>query len=411
MVDVSSIKKDFPILNTKINGKDLVYLDNAATSQKPISVIRALKNYYEQSNANVHRGAHSLADKATSLYEKSREVISKFIGASLPEEIVFVRNTTEGINLVAYSFALNYLKQGDEILIGIWEHHSNLVPWQQVCLRTGAKLVYTYPNNQGLFDFTDFKNKINKRTKIVALTHASNVLGTIFPLEEISKYVKKAGAFFVVDAAQSAPHLPLNVRELDCDFASFSGHKMLGPMGIGVLYVKYSMYDFMQPFLTGGGMINQVEEGFSSWEKPPHKFEAGTPNVGGAWGLAQAIDYLQNIGMKNIKLHEENINEVAISTFERLKTKVKGLHFIGPKEKEKRTGLISFCINGVHPHDVSSLLNQYGVAIRSGYHCAMPLHKYLELGPTCRASWYIYNDESDIKALENAILEAVKILS
>jgi cysteine desulfurase / selenocysteine lyase len=410
MLDTKKLKADFPILGRQVNSHDLAYLDNSATSQKPQQVLNAVDDYYKTCNANVHRGSHVLADEATSRYEKSRETVARFIGAQKSEEIVFVRNTTEALNLVAYSYALDNLTTGDEILLGVWEHHSNLVPWQQVCLKTGAKLVYTYPTKDGLFDFADFKSKLNSRTKLVAMAQASNVLATIFPVAEIVNEAKKFGAVTVIDGAQSTPHMSVNVKSMGCDFFAFSGHKMLAPMGIGVLYVKSDMYNKMKPFMTGGGMILEVDEQTSTWESAAAKFEAGTPNVSGAVGLARAIDYLKEIGMDNIRSHEVELNAYAIESFNKARTAVPGLHFLGSTDPTQRAGLISFYLDGLHPHDVSAILDQRGVASRSGFHCAMPLHTKLGIGPTCRASWYLYNDKNDIDALLEGVLEASRLL-
>lgn len=410
MLDVQTIKADFPILSRQVNGRDLVYLDNSATSQKPNQVLIAVEDYYKTCNANVHRGSHTLADEATSLYEKSREIVANFVGAQQKEEIVFVRNTTEAINLVATSYAEKFLDKDDEVLLGVWEHHSNLVPWQRACLKTGAKLVYTYPTKDGLFDFADFKAKLSTKTKIVVVAQASNVLGTIFPVVEIVAEAKKVGAVTVVDGAQSTPHMPVNVKSLGCDFFAFSGHKMLAPMGIGALYIKSDLAEKLDPFITGGGMIDEVDQTNSTWEKAPYKFEAGTPNVGGAIGLAKAVQYLQGLGMENIRSHELELNAYALESFRKAALTLSALDILGPTKPENRAGLISFHLAGVHPHDLSAILDQHGVAVRSGYHCAMPLHRYLNIGPTCRASWYIYNDKKDIDALISALLDASHIL-
>ncbi|MFA5776615.1 MAG: SufS family cysteine desulfurase [Patescibacteria group bacterium] len=410
MLDVQKIKADFPILGRRVNEHDLVYLDNAATTQKPLQVLNAVDDYYKTCNANVHRGSHTLADEATSLYEKSRETVARFLGAQKSEEIIFVRNTTEAINLVAYAYAQKHLQTGDEILLGIWEHHSNLVPWQQVCLKTGARLVYMYPTKEGLFDFNAYKAKLNKRTKLVAATQASNVLGTIFPVTEIVSEAKKFGAVTVIDGAQSTPHMSVNVKSMGCDFFAFSGHKMLAPMGIGALYVKLDMLDKLDPFMTGGAMILEVDEQNATWENPPYKFEAGTPNVSGAVGLARAIQYLQEIGMGNIRNHEIEVTKYALEFFNKARIAAPALNILGPIDPTQRTGLISFYYNGLHPHDVSAILDQQGVAIRSGFHCAMPLHLKLGIGPTCRASWYLYNDKKDIDALMEGVLEASRLL-
>lgn len=411
MLDTQKIKADFPILSRQINGHNLVYLDNSATSQKPLQVLNAVDDYYKTCNANVHRGSHTLADEATSRYEKSREIVARFIGVQKPEEIIFVRNTTEALNLIAYSYALGNLTGGDEILLGVWEHHSNLVPWQQVCLKTGAKLVYTYPTKEGLFDFTDYKSKLAKKTKLVAMAQASNVLGTIFPVAEIVAEAKKFGAVTVIDGAQSTPHMPVNVKNLDSDFFAFSGHKMLAPMGIGALYVRSDMYSRMQPFTAGGGMILEVDEQKAIWDKEPFKYEAGTPNVSGAVGLAEAIEYLNNIGMPNIRDHEIELGKYILESFEKLTDSIPSIRLLGSTDPLQRTGLISFSLNNVHPHDISAILDQRGIAIRSGFHCAMPLHTKLGIGPTCRASWYLYNNKKDIDALVEGVKEASRILS
>ncbi len=410
MLDVQKIKADFPILARQVNNRDLVYLDNAATSQKPNPVLTAVDDYYKTCNANVHRGSHTLADEATSLYEKSREIVAKFIGARLSEEIVFVKNTTEAINLIAYSYATKFLQRDDEVLLGVWEHHSNLVPWQEVCLKTGAKLVYTYPTKDGLFDMDDFRSKLSKKTKLVSVVHASNVLGTIFPVADIVAEAKRVGAVVVVDGAQSAPHMPVDVQKLGCDFFAFSGHKMLGPMGVGVLYAKSEILQKMDPFITGGGMIFEVDIQNSTWEKPPYKFEAGTPNVSGAVGLAKAVQYLQEIGMEHVRSHEVELNAYALESFRKVGLTLASFDILGPTDPQKRSGLLSFCYAGMHAHDISAILDQRGVAVRSGFHCAMPLHQHLNIGPTCRASWYIYNDKTDIDALLAGVLEASRIL-
>ncbi len=410
MLDVQKIKADFPILARQVNNRDLVYLDNAATSQKPSQVLTAVDDYYKTCNANVHRGSHTLADEATSLYEKSREIVAKFIGARLSEEIAFVKNTTEAINLIAYSYATKFLQRDDEILLGVWEHHSNLVPWQEVCLKTGAKLVYTYPTKDGLFDMDDFKSKLSKKTKLVAVAHASNVLGTIFPVADIVAEAKRVGAVVVVDGAQSVPHMPVDVQKLGCDFFAFSGHKMLAPMGVGVLYAKSEILQKMDPFITGGGMIFEVDNQNSSWEKPPYKFEAGTPNVSGAVGLAKAVQYLQELGMDKVRSHEVELNAYALESFRKIGLTLASFDILGPTDPQKRSGLMSLYLAGMHAHDISAILDQRGVAVRSGFHCAMPLHQHLKIGPTCRASWYIYNDKTDIDALLAGVLEASRIL-
>jgi cysteine desulfurase/selenocysteine lyase len=411
MLDSQTIKADFPILSRLVNGRALVYLDNSATSQKPLQVLTAVDDYYTTSNANVHRGSHTLSNEATSLYEKSREKVARFIGARKPEEIIFVSNTTEALNLVAYAYALAALTTGDEIVVGAWEHHSNLVPWQQVALHTGAKLVYIYPTKEGLFDLADYKSKLSTRTKLVAMAQASNVLGTVFPVTAIVAEAHKYGAITVIDGAQSTPHMAVNVQSLGCEFFAFSGHKMLAPMGIGVLYVRSEMYNRMQPFMTGGGMISQVEATKATWEVPPYTFEAGTPNVGGAVGLASAIDYLTGVGMPAIREHELKLTDYALAEFTKLAGSVPALNLVGSLDPTQRTGLVSFYLTGIHPHDIAAILDQQGVAIRSGYHCAMPLHTHLALSPTCRASWYLYNSHQDIDALLSGVREASRLLA
>ncbi|MBU1970554.1 SufS family cysteine desulfurase, partial [Patescibacteria group bacterium] len=395
MLDIKKIRADFPILSRKVNGQYLIYLDNAATSQKPLQVMAAIDDYYETANANVHRGSHTLADEATSLYEKSREIVAGFIGAQKPQELIFVRNTTEAINLVACSYAEQVLQKNDEVLLGVWEHHSNLIPWQQVCAKTGAKLVYLNPTPDGQLDFKDYRAKLNSRTKLVTVAQASNVLGTIFPVSEMAAEAKKVGAVLMVDAAQSVPHMPVDVKSLGCDFLAFSGHKMLAPMGIGALYIRSELMNKLSPFLVGGGMINEVDECHTSWAEVPYRFEAGTPNVNGAIGFAAAVMYLKQLGMNHVRAHELELNAYALEAFQ----KIPAARILGPLDPVKRTGLLSFILGGSHGHDVAAILDQRGVAVRSGYHCAMPLHAKLKLNPTCRASWYLYNDKDDIDAL------------
>lgn len=391
MLVVSKIKQDFPILKRMISGKRLVYMDNAATSQRPVQVVEAIKEFYEQHNANVHRGLHSLSEEASRLYEQARETVAEFIGARA-EEIVLVRNTTEAINLVAWAWAFQNIKKGGEILTTVMEHHSNLLPWMQL----GLTVKFVDVTNEGELDMKDFSKKLSRRTKLVAVGQMSNMTGTINPVEKIIKMARRVKARVLVDAAQSVPHLGVDVEKLDCDWLAFSGHKMLGPMGIGVLYIKKERQAEMGVFLTGGGMISEVYLNKPAvWAKGVEKWEAGTPNVAGAVGLAEAVRYQQRLGMKNIRQHEKELIKYGLN---RLK-QITEVSLIGPTDVEKRGGVISFTFKGVHAHDVAQILDSEGVAVRSGHHCTMPLHQRLGLVSTTRASFYIYNDKEDIDAL------------
>ena len=385
--------KDFPILNEQTNGKKLVYLDNAATTQKPLSVLRAVDEYYRTFNANPHRGLYSLSIRATEAYENARHTVKEFIHAEKDEEIIFTRNASEALNLVAYSYGMTFLKEGDEIVLPVSEHHSNLLPWQMVAGRTGAKLVYLYPDASGHLTDAEIDAKITPRTKLVALAHVSNVLGTVYPVAEIARKAHAVGAVVVLDCAQSIPHYPLNVTELDADFAAFSGHKMLAPMGIGVLYGKQELLDKMPPFLTGGEMIEYVYEQEATFAPLPQKFEAGTQNVGGAIGLAAAIEYLKNVGYDTIIKTESELLTYMLQGL----AKIPHITVHGDTSgASERCGVISFNVDEVHPHDVSSILDADGVAIRAGHHCAQPLMHYLNVNATCRASLYFYNTKEDI---------------
>jgi cysteine desulfurase/selenocysteine lyase len=401
---IQEIKKDFPILNRKINDKNLVYLDNAATTQKPIQVINAIKHYYEHYNANVHRGVYTLAEEATATYEESRKYVAEFINAKSYEEIIFVRNATEAINLVAYAWGRKNVNEGDVIVVSQMEHHSNLVPWQMLAKEKKAKLEFISITDEGKLNEEDF-NKINKKTKIVAITHVSNVLGTINPVEKIAKIAHEENALILVDGAQSVPHMPVDVRKIDCDFLAFSGHKMLAPMGIGVLYAKKEILQEMDPFLTGGEMIKNVDFYESTWNDLPWKYEAGTPNVEGAIGLAEAIKYLKKIGMQNIREHEKTLVKFALNKL----SDIKGLTIYGPKNPEIRGGVISFNLGDIHAHDVASILDQEGIQIRAGHHCAKLVMKKYNVPAMARASFYIYNDEEDVEKLYNALLLTKKI--
>lgn len=392
-LNVNKIREDFPILSLKVNGRDIVYLDNGATSQKPKAVINAIKEYNEKINGNPHRGTHYLSVAATEAYENAREKVRRFIGADKSNEIIFTRNTTESINLIAYTYGMTYIKPGDEIVIAVSEHHSNILPWQMVARTKNAVLKYMYLNKEGILDENEFKSKITDKTKIVSIAQMSNVLGTIFPVKEIIKYAHSKGAVVIVDGAQSAPHMKVDVKDLDADFFAFSGHKMLGPMGIGVLYGKEKILLKTPPFLTGGDMIEYVTEQEATFAELPHKFEAGTQNVEGAVGLAAAIDYLEVIGLDNIEEYEKQLTSY---TLDKLK-EIPYVSLYGPKDVNLRGGIISFNIKDVHPHDVASIIDTYGVSVRSGHHCAQPLMKYLGIQASCRASFYFYNtfEEAD----------------
>ncbi len=391
------IRKDFPI----INNQNIAYLDSGATTQKPVQVIEAVNRYYKNDNANPHRGAYKLSIKATEVYDEARKKVANFINAKQPEEIVFTRNATESLNLVAYSYGLENVRRQDKIVLSIMEHHSNLVPWQNVARRTGASLEYMYTNANGELELDEIYKKIVPGVKIVGITHVSNVLGTVNPVKEIVKRAHSVGAVVVVDGAQSVPHMKVDVRDLDADFLVFSGHKMLSPLGIGVLYGKKNLLDQMVPFLFGGDMIEYVYEQKTTFAPTPTKFEAGTQNVGGAVGLSAAIDYLNNVGMDNVEKIEKNLTIYALD-------KLQGLDFLtlyGTKNMENRAGVISFNVNGVHPHDVASVLDNQNVCIRSGNHCAQPLLRYMGLDSTCRASLYIYNTKEDIDRLVAALIK------
>jgi cysteine desulfurase / selenocysteine lyase len=386
-------KQEFPILNNLTDGKELVYLDSTATSQKPQAVINAIKKYYETSNANVHRGLYDLADKATIAYEHAHNVIADFINAD-SEEIIITKGTTESLNLVAYSLVLN-LKEGDEVMVSEMEHHSNFVPWQQLAKKVGAILKVIPVTKDYRLDVEKAKELISEKTKIVSIVHMSNVLGTVNPIKELASLVHNAGAVLVVDAAQSAPHMRIDVKELDCDFLAFSGHKMLGPTGIGVLYGKADLLKSMDPFLYGGGMIEEVTLENTTWNAIPSKFEAGTPNIAQAVGLAKAIEYLQNYGMDKVEEHEKELTKYCLDQLQ----KIEGLSIIGPNETKNRGAVFSFIIDGVHTHDISEILNRYNIAVRAGNHCAMPLHHKFGIQGSTRASFYIYNNKEDVDKL------------
>ncbi len=401
-MDIKEIRKDFPIFN-----EDIVYLDSGATSQRPKQVIEKINEFYERANANPHRGSYKLSIEATEAYEGSRRKVAEFINAKHHEEVIFTKNATEALNLVAYSYGMDNIKQDDEIVISIMEHHSNLVPWQKVAKKNQAKLKYMYINDNFELDKQEIQNKITKNTKIVGITHVSNVLGTINPVKDIIDIAHKNGAIVILDASQSIPHMKIDVQDLDADFVVFSGHKMLAPLGIGVLYGKKDILDKMSPFILGGDMIEYVYEQDTTFATLPNKFEAGTQNVGGAVGLAAAIDYMNSIGYNNIEEAEREVVGYAIS-------KLKELDFVKlycTNNLENHLSVLSFNIDGIHPHDVSTILDSVNVAIRSGNHCAQPLLRFLGIDATCRASFSFYNTKEDVDKLIIGIKKANELFN
>ena len=403
MFDPREIRKDFPILDRQVYGKPLVYLDNAATSQKPRQVIEALTDYYQRYNSNVHRGVHALSVEATERYEEARQKVADFIHAPAAESIIFTRNTTEAINLVAYSWALKNLQPDDEIVVSEMEHHSNLVPWQMVAQQTGARLCFIPVGEHGALDLSSLDTIINRRTRLVSVVSVSNFLGTINPVETIRDRARQVGALLMVDGAQSVPHMPTNVAELDCDFLAFSGHKMLAPTGIGVLYVKPSVLETLEPFLRGGEMVREVWFDHATWNDIPNRFEAGTPDIADTIALGAAIDYLQALGMESVRKHEIESTAYALERFK----EIEEMDILGPRDAESRGGLVAFALGDVHPHDVGTLLDSYGIAIRAGHHCVMPMHRKLELAASSRASFYVYNTHEDIDTLVLGLKKAL----
>lgn len=405
MLDYKKIKQDFPILNTMMNGKPLVFLDSAASSQKPLKVIEAFEDFYRCRNANIHRGAYRLSYEATDLYEMTRTKVKEFLNAKEPEEIIFTRNTTEGINLIAYSYAMKFLKEGDEILVSEMEHHSNLVPWMIVAEKKNLKLKHIPLTEDLQYDYEKIENLLTEKVKIISVAHMSNAIGTIHDIKKIGEYAKKINAVFVVDGAQGASHLEVNVQDIGCDFYVLSAHKMLGPTGVGVLYGRKEMLEKMDPFMGGGDMILTVwKDGF----KPaplPNKFEAGTPNIAGVVAFAVALDYLKSIGLKNIHKHEQDLLQYALSKLE----SIPYVKLFGTKDLSKRGGIISFLVDGVHPHDIGSVLDSEGIAIRAGHHCCEPLMKKLKIPGTARASLYLYNGYEDIEALVSGIQKVIDL--
>ncbi|MBL6538706.1 cysteine desulfurase [Streptococcus suis] len=398
-MDLERIRKDFSILDQVVNDEPLVYLDNAATTQKPQQVLDVLADYYQKDNANVHRGVHTLSERATARYEAARQKVADFIQAKSSKEILFTRGTTTSLNWVA-QFAREILQPDQEVIISVQEHHSNIIPWQQACQQTGAKLRYVTLKD-GELDMDHLRSLLSSKTKFVSLAHVSNVLGGVAPIGEIAELVHQVGAYLVVDGAQSVPHMTVKVQELDVDFYAFSGHKMLGPTGIGVLYGKEELLNLMSPVEFGGEMIDFVYEQSATWKELPWKFEAGTPNIAGVIGLGAAIDYLTEIGMDAIQAHEA---ELVDYVFPKLQA-IPGLTIYGSQDLSKRTGVIAFNLDDLHPHDVATALDYEGVAVRAGHHCAQPLLRYLQVPATVRASFYIYNTKADCDKLVEAIIK------
>ncbi|MDG0790266.1 cysteine desulfurase [Cohnella ginsengisoli] len=398
-MDARALRSEFPILDQEINGHPLVYLDNAATSQKPRSVIDAVKRYYEFDNANVHRGVHTLGSRATDAYEGAREKVARFLNAASAREIIFNRGTTTGLNMVAGGYARQQLREGDEIVITQSEHHSNLIPWQQAAKATGATLKFIPLQEDGSLKLSDVEETITERTRIVSIAYVSNVMGTVHPVKEIAAIAHKNGAIMVVDGAQSSPHMKVDVRDLDVDFYAFSGHKMCGPTGIGALYGKMALLEKMEPIEFGGEMIDFVELYDSSWKELPWKFEGGTPIIAGAVGLGAAIDFLESIGLDEIDRHGRDLSRYAYGRL----SEIEGIAIYGPSGN--RSGLVTFNLGDVHPHDVATVLDTEGIAIRAGHHCCQPLMRWLKVSATARASFYLYNTEEDVDRLVDALVK------
>ncbi len=407
MLDVARIRNDFPILRRQVHGKPLIYLDNAATSQKPNGVIEALGQYYTRTSANVHRGIHALSEEATAQYEGARAKVGRFIGAPKPETILFTRNATEAINLVAHAWGGKHLGAGDEILLTEMEHHSNLVPWQMLAQAKGAHLKFIPVTSDGQLALEELPRLLEGRTKLVSLTLMSNVLGTINPVKEIVAQAHAKGIPVFVDGAQGVPHLPVNVLEMNCDFLAFSSHKMLGPTGVGVLYAKEAILEEMDPFLGGGDMIRDVWLDHSIWNDLPWKFEAGTPNIADVIAFSAAVDYLTVIGMPEIRRHEEGLTRYALNLLQG----IEGVKIYGSPDAALRGAAISFNINGLHPHDLGQLLDEEGIAIRAGHHCCKPLMRKLGVAATARASFYLYNTEAEADQLALGVVKAKEVFS
>jgi cysteine desulfurase/selenocysteine lyase len=398
-------KKDFPILKSKVNGQPLIYFDNAATSQKPQCVIDAVNNYYKNFNSNVHRGVHELSQRATSEYESTRDTVRDFIGAKKSNQIIFTKGTTDGINIVASSWAENQLKKGDEILITTMEHHSNIVPWQMLCEKMGTKLIVSPINKNGEIIMNDFESLINARTKLIALTHVSNTLGTINPIEEITLLAKENNCKILIDAAQSIPHFKIDVSSFDCDFLVFSGHKIFAPTGVGILYVKEDRFPEMKPYQGGGDMIKEVSFEKTTYNTHPHKFEAGTPNIAGVIGLNEALKYVNKIGIDKIAIIENELLKYALEKM----SKIDKLKIFG--NAKDKASVISFTVKGIHPFDLGTLLDQLGIAIRTGHHCTQPLMSFYNIPGTARVSFAFYNQKSEIDFFINSLNKAIKMLT
>jgi cysteine desulfurase / selenocysteine lyase len=406
VLDAREIRKNFPILARKVNGKPLVYLDNAATSQKPASVIKTLVGYYENYNGAVHRSIHTLGEEATQAYEAVREKIRSFIDANDSKEIIYTRNTTESINLVAHAWGQNNIHAGDEIVVSALEHHSNLIPWQMLAKRKSAKLVFAELTKDGLLDLNSMKQAITERTKLVAVTQTSNALGSIFPIKEISHLAHKLGAAVLVDGAQGVPHMPTSVKDMGCDFLAFSMHKMLGPTGVGILWGRAELLESMPPFLGGGSMISAVWRDHATWNEIPWRFEAGVPNIADVIASGAAIDYLNNIGMQNVRTHEIELVEYALKSL----GEVSDIIVYGPQDPAKRAAVVSFNVGSIHPHDIGQILNEDGIAVRSGHHCCQPLMRDLNIWGTVRASFYIYNTKEEVDMLCESLKKADRIM-
>ena len=407
LLDVEQIRNDFPVLSRMVHGKPLVYLDNAATSQKPRAVIQALTEYYETYNSNVHRGVHTLSMEATDRYEEAREKVARFINAEAPESIIWTRNATESLNLVAHSWAEENISEGDEIVVTRLEHHSNLVPWQRIAARKGAALRFLGMTEDGSVDMDGAASVINDKTKLLAVTHVSNSLGTVVPVKELAGMARSVGAAVLVDGAQSVPHQPVDVQDIDCDFLALSGHKMMAPTGIGALYARREVLEQMEPFLHGGEMVLEVSYEDASWNELPMRFEAGTPNIADAIALGAAVDYLTALGMENVREHEKQLTAYALEAFRELEE----IDLFGPMDVDRRGGILSFYSSDVHPHDLGTFLDQEGVAIRTGHHCTMPLMGALGVPATARASLYVYNTEQEVDALVDALKRALRYFS
>ncbi len=401
-----NIKDDFPIFRRLVNGKNLIYFDNAATTQRPIQVISAIRDYYENKNANIHRAVHTLSYEATVLYEEAHRKVAKFINARSMREIVFTRNATEAINLIAHAWGLWNLREGDEVIVSLMEHHSNIVPWQMLKKQRGVVLKFIPVDDNGDLNLDEYRRMLSQRTKLVGITHCSNVLGTINPVKEIIEEAKEKGALTLVDAAQSVPHLPVDVRALNCDFLVASGHKMLGPTGTGFLYCREELLEKMEPFNYGGDMIEKVTTEGATWNELPWKYEAGTPNISGGIGLGAAVDYLTTLGMENVFRHEMELTEHALNALK----EIKGIKIYGHKNTKDRLGVISFNIEGIHPHDIAGFLDEEGIAVRSGHHCAQPLMTRLGMDNAVRISFYIYNTIEEIDKFINSLNKIQKLL-